>query len=159
MSVDRRLPTLRSMEITRPGAEGSTTATTTPKRTRREREREEEEESEFYGLEGQSRLLRRAIDGDRTLIEGNSILARAAAERGKKREEGEGLDEVKENRACYTRRKLLVKDLPRTAASHSVDFLATYNKEDVDKASVATAKAWRRIARLGENMHKKCSCS
>ena len=151
MSVGRRLPTLRTMEITRPGTEENTSTITTPKRTRRHKEEEEEEETdEFTGLEGQSRLLRRALNGDQSIITGNSIIRRVAAERGKKATEGPAMDDKKENKPCYPRRKLLVKELPKAASGQSVDFLSTYNKEDIKKASATAALTMRRLARFGE---------
>lgn len=114
----------------------------TPKRPRTDDAADENEEirGEFSGIEKQSRLLKCTLKRGEAAVENNSILERIAAEKQK---------EVEDRRASlggYTRKKLLHKDLPKTAADAGVDFAATYND---DSSKLPGLRAMRGLSSLG----------
>lgn len=79
---------------------------------------------EFTGLESQSRLLKNTLKQDTSTIKSNSILSRIASERGHKDKDNE------ERAAGFTRKKLLVKELPKV---ESVNFVDSYKTTDSSK--------------------------
>ena len=76
-------------------------------------------------------------------MENNSILERIAAE-----------EQEKKSQLMYARKKLLHKELPKTAADSGVDFAATYSKAQSDSSgNVAGLRAVRGLSSMGEYQH------
>ena len=129
-----KLPSLKTVR----GGDRVSSVTTTPKRIFTT---DDSQEFEFSGIEKQSRLLKNTLKGDKSTIGDNIILSRIAAEKSQK--------EI-EVKSGFARKKLLHKELPKTAANEGVDFTATYKEDGNKRTETARMYTMLKISNLGE---------